>query len=849
MRKSNLFNRTAIIGIVFLSTCDGFLIAQEKSPSISQEIKITKRVKVSDAERAKIKNAKNTVVNDPAVDTFTITSVVQDAKPKRFGSAPRFGSYKAWSTHRFNKISSSGGNFEPYIFRALNRVVPQGKKATDKRYESTEEYIGGCNISFFGMFTPSYIEGGELHLYRKKGLYYELIHTTKVKKFELDPAGKMSGGDTNRLYSGKIWFSEKGPVAQEGDHYTITKEFVNLPPMFRKKPNVATRRHNQAYSGMKLEGQSTYVLDASTYAPESGSTTSMKMASAGGRDNSLLHSYLREKQYWLSYRPGKKYMCELWMKASESQKVTVEFGAYGQGSVTVGTEWKKYEIPVPEFKLQSKGNQLRLYTDSQCTLWLDNYIIYEVGTPKFGIFQRYVDIHKEWKAEDIRFMSYLNFGRNTLDSLLDEGFAMKEIVNGKGGTGSFTGLGLGSLLKFAKDVGANPWINIRYYTKEECLGLMEYLSGDASTKYGGIRAKYGQVEPWTRVFSEINIEVGNECWNGNYAPMAFTGTEYAAVCNRIFKDIKSSPYYDAKKHTLVSGGRMGGTGWNKVMIDESIEATMLCTANYIGGWDGLTLVGESDEEFFQGQLLYSPHVTERSMRAMQEAATAAGRGPDSDHPMLCGSYEFGPGYAIPNAGKPYIPESEQVGKSLALGITTLDFAMNWLDIGYKGAMSFFNSGHGSNWTSHSMPPNEYPHAMWQTLGLRNKYCDGALMKVEETDVKTINIPDTIVLKMHKAPNFFERLLKGRENVPMSKCYAFKKGKTHAFLLLNRSNDEARETKLVLPYAPEKTITIYEVYSEKPSANNIKEYQVKTTKTVKNDFTREYTFTLPPTRHG
>ena len=160
-------------------------------------------------------------------------------------------------------------------------------------------------------------------------------------------------------------------------------------------------------------------------------------------------------------------------------------------------------------------------------------------------------------------------------------------------------------------------------------------------------------------------------------------------------------------------------------------------------------------------------------------------------------------------------------------------------------MVFFDSGHGPNWTSHSMPPESYPHAMWQTLGLRNKYCDGALMKVEETDVKKINIPDTIVLKMHKAPNFKEHLLPGRENVPMSKCYAFKEGKTHAFLLLNRSNDEARETKLVLPYTPEKTATIYEVYAEAPSANNIDELQVETTKTVKTDFAKEYTFTLPP----
>ena len=97
-------------------------------------------------------------------------------------------------------------------------MVGRGKKAkpAGKRYESTEDNIGSVNISFFGMFPAEYFQGGELRLYRKEGLYFKEIHKTKVKKFELDPAGKMSGGDTNRLYDGKIWFSEKGPVAQEG---------------------------------------------------------------------------------------------------------------------------------------------------------------------------------------------------------------------------------------------------------------------------------------------------------------------------------------------------------------------------------------------------------------------------------------------------------------------------------------------------------------------------------------------------------------------------------------------------------------------------------------------------------
>jgi hypothetical protein len=52
------------------------------------------------------------------------------------------------------------------------------------------------------------------------------------------------------------------------------------------------------------------------------------------------------------------------------------------------------------------------------------------------------------------------------------------------------------------------------FTPTEAANLVEYLAGAVTTPYGAKRAALGQSAPWTSVFTEINIEYGNEIWNG-----------------------------------------------------------------------------------------------------------------------------------------------------------------------------------------------------------------------------------------------------------------------------------------------------------------------------------------------
>ncbi|MBW2704061.1 MAG: hypothetical protein JRF33_24845 [Deltaproteobacteria bacterium] len=62
----------------------------------------------------------------------------------------------------------------------------------------------------------------------------------------------------------------------------------------------------------------------------------------------------------------------------------------------------------------------------------------------------------------------------------------------------------------------------------EMENLMEYLAGPVDSPYGQIRAQRGHPAPWTEVFDQIHIEIGNEAWNWApaYAYGGWNGPEY-----------------------------------------------------------------------------------------------------------------------------------------------------------------------------------------------------------------------------------------------------------------------------------------------------------------------------------
>lgn len=207
-------------------------------------------------------------------------------------------------------------------------------------------------------------------------------------------------------------------------------------------------------------------------------------------------------------------------------------------------------------------------------------------------------------------------------------------------------------------------------------------------------------------------------------------------------------------------------------------------------------------------------------------------------------YESGPGYSLPAAGKDPEEESERVGKSLALGIVTLDSFMAMSSMGF-GPQGYFNFKMGSYWSTHNNSKDLFPHPSWQTLQMRNEHCSGKMMKVAHEKVKTIDIPTKDVYKTDNHGAKHAVKVQGRKGIPLLMCYAFKDGNKQSILLFNRSFKEARTAEIKLPSTPSENVTIHKLTHKDPRATNRKVYQVKPTSEKRSDFKNGYRIEVPP----
>jgi len=519
--------------------------------------------------------------------------------------------------------------------------------------------------------------------------------------------------------------------------------------------------------------------------------------------------------------------------------------------LTATDEWTKHDFAVPNERLPERAyNQCRIASTEAGRLWVDNLLIHQTDVEPFGFMPVFTEALKEMKPSILRSMHY-NLYRYTLEGMLGHGFSDYTIWDKKGTGGpaeSPHGMGLGGFLKLCAEVGADPWINIHLFTEEECLGLMEYLAGPTDTDYGRRRASDGQEAPWTTVFDRIHIELGNEPWGTLFFPMR--PEMFAAACNLVFGQCKASPHYDAGVFNFIGGGwaimnREGG--YNHVLMRDAVEMdTIGAFAGYFGGWDGLVMPGDSDEEFFQNQLLYVPLIEGPRLAGAGEIRELVGRAPgQTEDPLEIACYEYGPGYAVPSPERPFIEQSETVGKSLALGIATLDRGLLFWEYGYRGAQSFFRFGTGPNCTSHSDPVSMRPHPCWLAVSLLNRECRGDLLETIPEQVSTVDVPDMLVQNMDWKGGLQEEIQKGRNGIHMVKCFAFRDADRYALVAYNRWFDTPRSVTLRLPYEPKARVTIYKLTHEDPRATNREELNIEIVTEERDDFSQEYTFGLPP----
>ncbi|WP_263360089.1 hypothetical protein [Acidicapsa ligni] len=143
-------------------------------------------------------------------------------------------------------------------------------------------------------------------------------------------------------------------------------------------------------------------------------------------------------------------------------------------------------------------------------------------------------------------------------------------------------IGLHEFLVLCHAIGADPWFVMPVGTSPvEMKHLIEYLSGPATSPYGGKRAALGQSAPWSSVFSTIHLELGNETWNSSFAgEVVADPLAYATLTSNIFAAAKTSPLYNAAKYDLIMDGWNGVPWWNEQELSIKPHADTIDIAPY-----------------------------------------------------------------------------------------------------------------------------------------------------------------------------------------------------------------------------------------------------------------------------
>jgi hypothetical protein len=401
---------------------------------------------------------------------------------------------------------------------------------------------------------------------------------------------------------------------------------------------------------------------------------------------------------------------------------------------------------------------------------------------------------------------------------------------------------LPQLLQIMRKAGVRPWLQIEFHlSPREWLGFVEYMAAPYDPKIDTPSAKpwaykrfmQGQAKPWVDEFDRIYFELGNETWNGLFAPWVFdgmpdavtrkaysSGENYGLFQEYVIAVLKSSRYWGAagldKKFAFVLGG-WAGQDYGRDAAAVSPSSAYLTTAAYNGGWDE----GEGPPQLNPAGLFsVLAQVTQAAIPgADAQAAQIAELKTKLPLNVRMGTYEGGPGYALNGLNNETVTpaqqrQQEQVMKSLAAGTATLD---SFLARAYRGfgIQNFFMFQHGTNWSSHAKwyhGGQAYP--AWKTIALFNNEAAGEMLRTE-----AVNVPGAALQSFKRRQAVAE--------APMAAVYATRKGDRVSVILVSRKvpdypnagDDGYTPVTLELPFGEAKSITLFRMSGE-PRANNL-----------------------------
>ena len=537
---------------------------------------------------------------------YRITDKVAVPNPPKFSTNCGFGGFAPWSIDQRINAWNLFYNLEPMVFQHHGQCDDGGADFA--------EHSSGARFSWWDCARSGFWDGAEIRFYRLENGELRLLRTTTVTRSDIGNDPKTGQRTQERLN-----LADQGPTIRGGDFYVLRMQRAEVPLQFR--PELNGNSQNLPLDGWaNFQGKVPWKFDTRTFAPEGGSTASLRMEIVGASPadpRGPWHWFMVTNQTALCLNAGKSYRMQVWLKQAGMQdpRVLIQLGTITNFTVNVGADWKKFECDLPwehpqwpDAFQQSNSTRLLIGALSDGTLWMDNLLVWQTDVPPFAILPKYVEALREFQPAAIRLWGGLD--APSLDYWLSEGFA--QLNKGEYGKSGQPGhISLHRTLALCESVGAEPWLILNpFFSAEEHAQLMEYLAGPADRGYGIVRARLGRRDPWTKAFKQIHFESGNESWNSMFK-FNWNGHPevYAAIADRQFRELKQSPFYERQKFELIANGwdsQMFAQGWTHRLALTAQQPDRIDVACYFGGWEkGAGQAAETDE-IYQDKLLATP---------------------------------------------------------------------------------------------------------------------------------------------------------------------------------------------------------------------------------------------------
>ena len=548
------------------------------------------------------------------------------------------------------------------------------------------------------------------------------------------------------------------------------------------------------------------------------------------------------------------YVVRFWAKGvggNNSLGIAIERAGAGgpifSQSVPLTAAWKKYSVP---FQAHEPTNAVGTVSFglgvSGGQALVDDVSLVEAGSNGTAFRNDVLSALQRLQPGVLRYMdSGENWGSDLDNMLAPEGGRRRSGYNRYFSTPNDMPIGLHDFLVLCEKIGAEPWYTIQIgWSNKDVSNLMEYLGGGPATKYGALRGSLGHPEPWTKTFKTIHLEFGNEAWNSSQPGASMDANPYSDRMTKVFALVRSSPAYAGGHFNLIANGQAVNTYLTTAILDRAKGMDTLDIAPYLFS----TFADDSSIERIFGPMFAEPQLMDTSAtgivhRQANAVATAM-------HPIGLAVYETNMGTTDGTVSQASI---DSTVPSVGAGIASMEHMLLMLrDRGITVQNTFQLAGGSYHFNDKSGKNRDETSPVWAVVvdmgGPTNRVRPSFLAQqlanhaIRPTMLSTMISGDDPVWNQPKSTNDGIEL----SHVHELQTFAFTDGKTDTMILLNLSRTTPRTVGFEGTCAPQGTVAVETLTSERITDTNEHEDKVKIVGRVEHDLAPgKGSLTLPP----